>query len=256
MSITPPIIANAMRKMGWPVASALMQRWVDSNQSVMSDAVKSGTTGPNTLPSAQVDESIVTVQWLLKFPQASDAYNAASSRALNANGIALLKTRLAAAGWRSGPFTFGSTSMSARDLDTSNQTNMAPVGSTFDTIDDFYGAIGRGLFKTAVVGKVVIDKDKRPIFEVDKVGIYLRDAYDYNGFQALGIWNKDRILSKAESALVVTTGPGAIAGLVGGFQPIFNSTFRDWRDSNGRGGDFLIYSDVNWVEPNVKKIPL
>jgi Family of unknown function (DUF6402) len=256
MSITPPIIANAMRKMGWPVASALMQRWVDANQSVMSDAVKAGTVRPNTLPSAQVDESIVTVQWLLKFPQASDAYSAASLRALNANGITLLKTRLAEAGWRSGPFTFGSTSMSARDLDASNQTNIAPVGSTLDTIDDFYGAIGRGLFKTAVVGKVTIDKTKRPIFEVDKVGIYLRDAYDYNGFQALGIWNRDRILSKAESLGVVATTPGKIAGFFGGFEPVFNSTFRDWRASTGRGGDFLIYSDVSWVEPNVKKIPL
>jgi Family of unknown function (DUF6402) len=97
---------------------------------------------------------------------------------------------------------------------------------------------------------------KRPIFEVDKVGIYLRDAYDYNGFQALGIWNRDRILSKAESLGVVATSPGKIAGFLGGFEPVFNSTFRDWRASTGRGGDFLIYSDVSWVEPNVKKIPL
>lgn len=242
--------------MEWKVASALMQRWADANQSVMTDAVKSGATKSNTLPSAQVDESTITINWLMMFPQASDAYLLASRNALNTNGIALLKTRLAEAGWRAGPFSFGSTFMSARNLDSSNQTNLAPVGSTLDTIEDFYAAIGRGLFKTAVVGKVIVDKNKRPIFKVEKVGIYLPDAYDFNGFQPLGYWNKDRILTKAESAAATVSPLGTIIGLLNGFEPVSNASFRSWRGDTGRGGDFLIYSDVSWVVPTIRQIPL
>ena len=41
-----------------------------------------------------------------------------------------------------------------------------------------------------------------------------------------------------------------------GFEEVFNATFRRWRDATGRGGDFLVYSDVEWVAPTVREIAL
>ncbi|MCZ2134018.1 MAG: DUF6402 family protein [Burkholderiales bacterium] len=39
-----------------------------------------------------------------------------------------------------------------------------------------------------------------------------------------------------------------------GFEEVFNATFRRWRDTTGRGGDFLVYSDVEWIAPTVREI--
>ena len=41
-----------------------------------------------------------------------------------------------------------------------------------------------------------------------------------------------------------------------GFEEVFNATFRRWRAATGRGGDFLVYSDVEWVAPTVREIAL
>lgn len=59
---------------------------------------------------------------------------------------------------------------------------------------------------------------------IEQVGIYIRDSYDFNGFQILGPWE---IRDHAPRTCVVT-----------------NGDFRDWRQANGRGGDFLLFSDI------------
>lgn len=59
---------------------------------------------------------------------------------------------------------------------------------------------------------------------INAFGIYVRDSYDFNGFQVLGTWD------------VSDWDP---LGCV-----IFNSNFREWRSANGKGGDFLVFSDV------------
>jgi len=41
-----------------------------------------------------------------------------------------------------------------------------------------------------------------------------------------------------------------------GFEEVFNATFGRWRDTTGRGGDFLVYSDVEWIAPTVREIAL
>ncbi|MCZ2134579.1 MAG: DUF6402 family protein [Burkholderiales bacterium] len=39
-----------------------------------------------------------------------------------------------------------------------------------------------------------------------------------------------------------------------GFEAVFNVTFHRWRGATGRGGDFLVYSDVEWIAPTVREI--
>ena len=31
--------------------------------------------------------------------------------------------------------------------------------------------------------------------------------------------------------------------------PMFNSDLRDWQDKHNEGGDFIVFSDVLWLDP-------
>jgi hypothetical protein len=79
-------------------------------------------------------------------------------------------------------------------------------------------------------------------------GIYVRDTFDFRtttGFEQLiplGIWNTNRILSKAETALYVATASKGYNDFVA----VYNSDFSSWQDRENEGGDFVVYSDVRW----------
>lgn len=250
-TITPLEIASAMKKMGWPVASSLMQRWADGVSSTMTDAVKLGTIAPTS--PGQLYQGVVTMNWVKRFSRANVAYNAAIANALNPAGVKQLRNQLAQAGWKSGEFALGSKSYDAATLDATCQTNFVQVGALLDTIDDFYGAMGKASIKVAVVGRIAQTSAKSHVFNVDALGLYLRDTYDFNGSQPLGVWSKDRCLSKAEMVVHYTS---PIIALTDGFESVSNADFREWRTKTGRGGDYVIYSDVDWVAPSVTRIVL
>ncbi len=263
MSITPVDIAGAMSKMGWPVAAALMNRWANSAAWTMPDAVKLGSINPATLPASQFDDVIVKMSWLLRFSRAKTAYDNVVANALNGPAIVVLKERLASAGWKSGPFPLGNTSMDARTLERACQTNIVGLGSLTDTVDEFYGAIGKASFKVAVVGSVAVN-GKQHVFNINKLGVYLRDTYDFNDFQPLGVWNKQRCLSKAEVAAFIAEKAARLATpalrllpeIYAGFEEVGNSDIRAWRTQSGKGGDFVIYSDVAWINSPTPQITL
>ncbi|MCZ2134236.1 MAG: DUF6402 family protein [Burkholderiales bacterium] len=259
MAVTPPDIALAMRRMGWNNASALMTRWVNGNAWTMTEAIKGDETDPTTLSATQVHTSTITMAWLKGFPGPRAAYDDLCANALNVPGQSLLRARLKKAGWTRGVFVHGSTRLAAPQLGALGYVNSRPFGGTMDTLNDLYGAIGRGMLHAAAVGRVEA-RGKGHVFVVDRVGIYLRDAYDFNDDdwipQPLGIWNKQRCLSKTESAAFISSPLAQIYYRSQGFEEVFNATFRRWRDTTGRGGDFLVYSDVEWIAPTVREIAL
>lgn len=270
-SITPPDIAKAMKSMRWPVASSLMKKWVDGGAFTLSDEIKLGSVAPLSLTSTQFDDTTVKMSWLLKFQRAKTAHAQVIGKALNEKALLVLKSRLSNAGWKSGAFTLGNSKMDARALEGLCQTNFVPLGSLSDTIDEFYGAIGKGLMKVAVVGKVAIGTNKRHVFVVDKLGVYLRDTYDFNDdgvlSQPLGVWSKDRCLSKTEMANFYSdklSRLNPVTWLVSrlvpppypGFEAVDNRSVRAWRESTGKGGDYVIYSDVTWVDSPVTHVAL
>lgn len=140
--------------------------------------------------------------------------------------------------------------MTARELNAICQIQTKHIGKLTDTIDDFYGAIGRGMIQLAVVGHVHRDNHSE-LFIIEHVGVYLKDCYEFNGFQFLGCWTKDKALGKAEmiSRLSANTSlVGAHILLIN--EPVFhvfNHDFRQYREKHGKGGDFIIYSDVKWL---------
>ncbi|WP_338111607.1 DUF6402 family protein [Rosenbergiella australiborealis] len=100
---------------------------------------------------------------------------------------------------------------------------------------------------------------------VESVGYYLKDTYDFidNGYpEPLGIWSKDRTLSKAESSVYLSSYLSGFWGLLfrkfSGFVPVFNEYFRKWQKKHNSGGDYIVFSDVYWTEPlpNKKVIKL
>lgn len=251
-------LPDAMEKMGWKVAPQLMRHWFSlrpaykftediKNQLLRGDA--------RLIPEERVNDTIVKMAWARPFIE-----NKLQERMATWNspaGINELRNKLRLAGYSPNLCVPLGMSDNARVLDASSQVNTIDVGGLFDTIDDWYGAIGNANLKFAVSGYSG-SHQKKPAFFVDRVGAYLKDTYDFVDknpitSEPLGIWSKNRILTKAESALYLDSYLAGIFGILArnwsGFIPVFNSDFRNWQDKHNTGGDFIVFSDVLWLNP-------
>ena len=99
---------------------------------------------------------------------------------------------------------------------------------------------------------------ERPAFFVERVGVYLKDTYDFvddNKYasEPLGVRSKHRVLTKAESTIYLSSYASGLFGMLSrawsGFVPVYNRDFRDWQDKHNTGGDFIVFSDVLWLNP-------
>lgn len=251
-------LPDAMEKMGWKVAPQLMRHWFSlrpaykftediKNQLLRGDA--------RLIPEERVNDTIVKMAWARPFIE-----NKLQERMATWNspaGIDELRNKLRLAGYSPNLCVPLGMSDNARVLDASSQVNTIDVGGLFDTIDDWYGAIGNANLKFAVSGYSG-SHQKKPAFFVDRVGAYLKDTYDFVDknpitSEPLGIWSRNRILTKAESALYLDSYLAGIFGILArnwsGFIPVFNSDFRNWQDKHNTGGDFIVFSDVLWLNP-------
>lgn len=193
-------IPNVMQhKLHWPVAASLMRRWFANSAYTMSSDVKNNRIDPRTLPASRCDESIVTMRWALLFSRVNQAYQTLYNGWKTSAGQALLKDHIKRSA-RSVPpkdqiqWRFGDLSQPAKVLDNTCQVNYIEIGSLSDPLDDFYGAIGKGILKIAVTGLVTTTETGRRRIAIDEIGVYLRDAYDFNDdsfsliSQPLGYW--------------------------------------------------------------------
>lgn len=266
-------IPGAMDKMGWKVSAKMMRRWFSNSPAyVMPENLRSGDgVDYRTLPASQIDDQIIKMDWMLGFPRVAEAVNSLCRDWNSANGIARLKTKcLKDAGWQSGKIVnLGKGLNSAKDLEMCAQVNFREFGQYSDTFDDLYGAVFKATLKLAVVGKASYSSRLgQDIFEIEKLGIYVRDTYDFNSAwfndaaAGLGIWSRDRLLNKAETIEYRVNQANAPAGWMAnyikyrGFVPVKNRDFRRWQEKHSTGGDFFVFSDVKWVEPNVAYVVL
>ncbi|MFJ4374809.1 DUF6402 family protein [Pseudomonas japonica] len=247
----------AMRRMGWHTSAALMQRWFDSPGWQMPEDWKQVRTqpAPLSLPRAQCDDVIVKMSWATGFDRCRQAINLAESRVTTPRAISRLVELLEKAGWpKTGVFILGDTSLSAREMDALPQINIADLGSTFDPLDDMYGALGMATVKVGVVGRTfsqidIVTKKKKNFFHIQHLGFYIRDHYDFNGMQFLGIWNDNRVLNQQEIPALITSDESKIFKIdEGPIALITNGDFRAYRDKTGMGGDYIIYSDILWKQ--------
>jgi len=117
----------------------------------------------------------------------------------------------------------------------------------FGDMDDLRAALANFVFKVIIIGTaepIIEEKEKqkkltgRYKVTINEVDIYVRDTYDFNDppgeDQELGNWDFD------DDSVGRT--------LFNGGTTVNNSDFRKWRDANGKGGDFLVYSDIKYVK--------
>ena len=263
-----------MDKMGWTVSAKLMRHWFDSPAWSMSDHEREGKdANGNSLdyvslkrdfPHRVVDD-VVKMDWLLGYEHVASALSRLALEWSSPNGKIQLRKRLKSAGWQPEMnfFQLGSPNMSAIELDNSCQVNRRPVGSTTNTFNDYFGAIFMATLKIAVIGHTSYNSTtKKNKFHVSKAGFYLRDTYDFNvgsglvdKFLGLGVWSKDRLLTKGETIYYLDGNLNGIGkmrnrAMFPGFVQVWNENFKEWSKKHGRGGDFFVFSDVKWETPS------
>lgn len=226
-------IPGIMGALSWNTAAALMNDWF--SRSSHSDPL---TGAPNT--------SAVTISWANGFSRSKSVYDTLVADRIWANSAAqdLIRRRLVSTGLP-GPgtsSTFGSVSASPAVLDNDYVNYRAVSQGLFAPLDGLAGALANFVFRVVVQGTIT-DTGPSPWYafgtqrayraDIQRVAIYIRDSYDFNGDQELGCWDP-------VANTVSRTGIGeANATCVG------NADFRTWRSANGRGGDFLIFSSPN-----------
>lgn len=250
-------IPDAMEKMGWKVAPQLMRYWFSITPAYkFTKNIKNSFINGDarTIPEERVNDTIVKMEWAR--PYIKDKLQERMKTWDSPAGVAELRKKLAAVGYSPNMCVSLGMSDSAKVLDATAQVNTIVVGGLLDTIDDWYGAIGNASLKFAVNGYSGTHQ-KRPAFFVERVGVYLKDTYDFvdknRTSEPLGVWSKHRVLTKAESVAYISSYGAGLFGLLArdwsGFVPIYNSDFRDWQDKHNTGGDFIVFSDVLWLSP-------
>jgi hypothetical protein len=124
--------------------------------------------------------------------------------------------------------------MGANGLDP-DYINYRVVDFGVTDLDDMSAALGRLALRVVVAGSVTpvgSGTSARHRVTITNAGIYVRDSYDFNGTQFLGYWD-----ASDDSVSMVNPFSG---------DRIANEDFRNWRTATGRGGDYLVYSDVKW----------
>ncbi|WP_244786705.1 DUF6402 family protein [Cupriavidus pauculus] len=259
-------IPVAMDRMGWRVSAALMRRWFSTKPAWAMPAHLRGEDAgdPRLLPASQVDSQIVKMKWLLEFPRVVPVFEDLCQGWNTKNGRDQLVKHLKKAGWSPGKqIKLGYGLENAWELDRTCQVNYRTFGSYFDTLDDLFGAIFNATLKLALVGKTSrgIFSNKN-IFEIERMGVYVRDTYDFNARRyedelfGLGIWSRKRCLTKLEIAKYKSYSNELRAGEFPGFVPVKNTDFRRWQHARNEGGDFYVFSDVMWLPVNVKYVAL
>jgi hypothetical protein len=199
------------------------------------------------------------MSWILSFGRAKTVYDKLVKDQIWQNAAAQkeIVTMLRAKGLLAGttPRTFGNFSASVDQQHADNVNFRAFKDGDYDTnyLGAYYGyysyygynsmdgltaALGRFTFYTLVSGTVTPVKNGATTsyqITITEAAVYVRDSYDFEGFQPLGFWDdSDNSVSPTNF----------LSG-----DSVTNGSFRDWRKKNGRGGDYLIYT-------NLVRIPL
>jgi Family of unknown function (DUF6402) len=108
--------------------------------------------------------------------------------------------------------------------------NFRSVENVFSaTLDDMVAALANfSIYVSPIVGEVRAEGARFRV-KLVQVGFHVMDSYDFQGSQDLGYWDEK---TNHASAFPMWDGTN-----------VTNDAFRNWRASNGRGGDFLVYSD-------------
>lgn len=230
-------IPTVMRAKKWLKGAKLMEKWF--------------AACPNAHPASGIPSTdIITMNWVLTYNRAKIIYDELVKEKVWLNDaakeeiIVLLKRKLLLKNKKS-RFGYPKMPVSVADRD---YIQFRKVGGDFDmafgVMDDLRAALANFVFRMIMSGIVepLLNEKKLPTGEykvtIKEVGIYVRDSYDFNDIpgedQSLGNWDID------DNSVGRTIFNGGVS--------VHNSDFRKWREDNGVGGDFLVYSDVKYLK--------
>ena len=106
-------------------------------------------------------------------------------------------------------------------------------------LDDFYGSIANCSIRFTAKGPMEYKGINNIELTITKIGIYVRDGFDYVGNQPLGYWS---LKNKKVSTNI----------LLGDSRSINNESYRDYRKDSGMGQDFYRYSNMYMYDTNFK----
>lgn len=253
-------VPGVMRRQGWTKGAECMERWFRYGAYIMSAAEKAGNVDYRTLPGSLVETRICTMAWAMRFERVRQAAEALRTGWNTPASAALLRRRLGgqlvpAPDGSPREFRFGDLSAPTVEVNAACQANSRSVGGIWDPFDDFYAAIGRGTLNLAVTGRCRVEKGKARLV-VDGIGVYLRDSYEFIGDQFLGYWNGSGVTGHALNTDDIATSPhgggngdwtvgiGRLSTTVERYHGVSNQSFNDYRQASGKGGDFVIFTDV------------
>jgi hypothetical protein len=123
--------------------------------------------------------------------------------------------------------------------------------------------LGAFTFRVVVAGTVRPADRRKPgdgddvghQVSINDVGIYIRDSYDFEGDQFLGYWDTGSTylrpwgaVDSPQAAKRMKYGKVSLSYFQGG-ERIENADFRKWRMQTGKGGDFLVFSNLKRFTP-------
>ncbi len=203
-------IPDEMEWNHWNEGAQLLETWFE----------RPPTTAPNY--SAPVT-NLIKMDWVLQFSRAKSVYDEMLKDRIWTNKAG--QDRLAEIFKKKPPTgpTFGDLGQSVTQIDEA-WVNSRSVSSG-STVDALTAALGGFLLQVAIAGKAVRAPTGAIMLTIEEIGIYVKDSFDFNGAQFLGVWGyRD--------------------------DPVYNEDFRKWRADHNLGGDFQVFSDVKRTRQN------
>lgn len=219
-------IPTIMRHNKWANGARLMEIWFSNPAAI----------APNYGPPET--QTIRMMAWALTFPRARQVFDELIRNKIWCNSaaqkeIAFMLRRKGLLNSTPSRKTFGRILMPAQILD-ADYVNQRVVSFGVSDLDDMSAALGNFVFRVVVAGEVTpIAKSSRHRVTILEIGVCIRDTYDFNGSQFLGFWD-----DKDNSVSMLNPLSGS---------SVSNEDFCKWRTKTGKGGDFLIFSDVHRI---------
>jgi hypothetical protein len=233
---------------GWNKAALLLAHWF------IGAAYTKSSKGP-TAAELSTAFKFDDLGWLITQPEGKEAYEKIFSRRLwrtrdSDNGDAVTKLakvlnaeKILAPGIKD--VRFGYKNFTAIDYERGKSYTNASSFKTgvTTTLTHCVAALGSFVIKFALNGKVSHTPDffnkNQYTVKPESIDLYLWDSFDFEDDTMFGIVPTVQPLGCWDEA----------TNSVGKFPDrsnvcVFNSTFRDWRTTNKKGGDFYLYTDV------------
>jgi hypothetical protein len=273
------LIPRIMRHNKWDKGAELMEHWFKQKEHKFPEGKDTKFYNNGKHP---YNDTIITLDWVKKFELTKDSYEEIWNKKRYMSKA--VQNQLKEKHIKDGTFnkvnkigsTYNIIKSFSKDVNVLNSTDyvqtISPVNKkeqikygVYRSHDDLMAALANFNFRCALEysveftriensyrtiehyfkadEKVLKGKKKIYTYSVTKVALYIRDAYDFNGINAfggLGSWNyKEKDLDAFNWVSIVDD-----------YVSVTNKTFRDWRDKNNCGGDFLVFSDIETRDVN------